>query len=324
MLKTASLGRYWQDGSDGSSFTRVRCISSGNQTTPRIYGSIKFKTSRANSVPDASTGCKKFLKFRKSSLMAFGSPVLVERRSKEVRELGRSYSSTSTSSTASIGTSSNHSLCEVEGGGGGGGGGRLLVCTLDTEQNERSLSSSSDDDRDSFGGRSHSRNGSVEMMTAKSIINTVTSSSSNSTTGNTTPATLSNTCCGCGNSLENSDMVVEFDEDMYHLKCFVCGQCKSQVNPSTNFLVLDDGSPLCADCSPICHACQEKVLCGHVNVLNKDFHEGCLKCSVCNKVSSCYTIPSCVSSVCVCECILQVLKCLQHSVTLQVVAILSF
>lgn len=140
MLKTASLGRYWQDGSVGSSFTRVRCISTGNQTTPRIYGSIKFKTSRANSVPDASTGCKKFLKFRKSSLMAFGSPVLVERRrSKDVvRELGRSYSSTSsTSSTASIGTSSNHSLCEVEGGGGSGG--RLLVCTLDTEQNEESL-----------------------------------------------------------------------------------------------------------------------------------------------------------------------------------------
>lgn len=262
MLKTTSLGRYWQDSSDKSSFTRVRCISTGGQATPRIYGSIKFNKGRAFSVPDTSCSSKKLLRLRKKNSVPFGSPVLIDRPPvADRRENGPPHESYSSNSSAS---NSDQNLSELEGT-------RLLVCTLDTEQNERNL----EEDGDSMGRRSHSRNSSVEMMTARSIVNP------SSPTSPTSPTTQS--CCACGNCLAYTDMVVMFDADTYHLSCFVCGQCKRQVDPALNFLVLEDGSPLCSECSPVCHACQERILSGHVNVLNKDFHESCLKCSICKK-----------------------------------------
>ena len=267
MLKTTSLGRYWQDSSNGSSFTRVRCISTGGRATPHVYGALRCNKSRAHSVPDTGTACKKLFRFKKSSL-PFGSPVLIERKSLQERrkvDLSQSdYSSTSSSSTSN--SDQNLSVLERDNGG------RLLVCTLDTEQNERNR----EGDHDSV-GRSHSRNGSVEMVTAKSIVNRTPSTTSS--TSSTTQV-----CCGCGHCLEYSDMVVVFDSDTYHISCFNCGQCKRQVDPAMNFLVLEDGSPLCEECSPVCHSCRERIISGHINVLNKDFHEGCLKCSVCSKV----------------------------------------
>lgn len=253
MLKSTSLGRYWQDNSERSSFTRVRCISTGGSATPHVYGSLKYNKARANSVPDTGTGRMKLLKFRKMSV-PFGSPVLIERQPLQERnkdELNQIYSNASSTSN------SDQSLSEV-----GDNGGRLLVCTLDTEQNERNL----EGDGDSV-GQSPSRNGSVEMVTSNSVV-----------------SCSSQLCCRCRHCLEYSDMVVVFDEDTYHLGCFRCGQCKEQVDPALNFLVLEDGSPLCAGCSPLCHGCRERIVSGHISVLNKDFHEGCLKCSVCKKV----------------------------------------
>lgn len=256
MLKTTSLGRYWQENAAGSSFTRVRCISTGAQATPRIYGSVKFHKTRAYSVPD--TSCKKLLKLRKTSapfIEPVGKPV-------DGDSVDQSYTNTN--------SSSDHSLNDLEMPGelgGGGNDGRLLICTLDTEQNERNLQ----DDRDSQ-ERTPSLAGSVETVT---------------TTQQLTSSVQS--CHSCGNCLEYSDMVVVFDTETYHMRCFNCGQCDQPVDPSVDFLVLDDGSPLCSKCSPVCHCCEDKIVSGHVNVLNKDFHEGCLKCSVCKKVSEEFT-----------------------------------
>lgn len=93
------------------------------------------------------------------------------------------------------------------------------------------------------------------------------------------------TCSACGKTFESTDVVVLFENDVFHVSCFRCGQCGVAVDTSQRFLVLGDGCPLCYDCSPVCHACEQKITSNHVGVLNKDFHEGCLKCFECDKVT---------------------------------------
>lgn len=91
-------------------------------------------------------------------------------------------------------------------------------------------------------------------------------------------------CSACKQQFDSPDLVVLFEEEAFHTECFCCGECGSVVDATQEFLVLEGGSPLCSSCSPSCHACGEKVLSRHVGVLNKDFHEACLKCSQCQKV----------------------------------------
>ena len=93
------------------------------------------------------------------------------------------------------------------------------------------------------------------------------------------------TCSACGRMFKATDMVVLFDSEVLHTSCFSCGRCGSRVDPIKRFLILDDGSPLCLNCSPVCHMCGEQITCNHVGVLNKDFHESCLKCCQCHRVS---------------------------------------
>ena len=94
------------------------------------------------------------------------------------------------------------------------------------------------------------------------------------------------TCSACGKVFEETDMVVLFDSDILHTSCFSCGRCGNRVDPTKQFLILDDGSPLCFSCSPACHMCGEQISSNHVWVVNKDFHESCLKCYQCRRVSN--------------------------------------
>lgn len=268
MLRNATLGRYWQDSSvDGirSSFTRVRSIGSAKQATPQVYG-CSYSKARAFSVPDTTTSSKKLTKLKKSSLELDHPPcMLIESRSKSLvgvdhkEKFDHCYSNTNSENNLSDMEFPLHDEALRTNDG------RLLVCTLDTEENERNI----EDDCTSL-ERNRSRNGSVEMVTARNVV---------STPGPT------QFCQSCGNGLEFTDMVVILDEDTYHIGCFLCGQCRQQVNPAENFLMLEDGSPLCEDCSPVCHSCGERIVSAHVNVLNKDFHEACLKCAICKKAS---------------------------------------
>ena len=117
--------------------------------------------------------------------------------------------------------------------------------------------------------RSHSRTGSIEMGPASSTLD---------------PSTMPLLCLACSQQFEPSDLVVLFEGNAYHNGCFACGVCGKTMDPTCQFLVQDDGSPLCYQCSPSCHVCKEKIIHSHVWVLNKDFHENCLKCHVCQKV----------------------------------------
>ncbi len=264
MLKSAPLGTYWQETPERSSFTRVRCISTGGHGATHLYGS--WKKTRAYSVPDASI--KKFLEKQRKSKTFDGAIVLKDNDGKAITELEEKDFNRENKLEHSY-ISSDSEEDEIKEAGKNKEA-RLLVCTLDTEQNEINS-----------GEKTHSRTGSVEVITAKSTVNHHLEND------------LSQSCQGCGNWLEHSDMVVIFDKDMYHMRCFSCSRCGDSVNPTENFLVLEDGSPLCEECSPICHSCGEKIVCGHINVLNKDFHEDCLKCFICKKVSSCIQMCGC-------------------------------
>lgn len=291
MLKTTSLGRYWQeDNCDRSSFTRVRCISTGSQAVAHVYGS--FLKARAFSVPEVeppNSSSKKqlLLRAKKKHSLPFGGVsggggggVTLDSNSllQQVREkVEHSYASSSNGNSKS---SSEHSL-EI-GGLAGRENSRLLVCTLDTELNKRNL----EEDGRRGRGRGRGREDSEDRSSSPSLSGSVE-------TVTTTQQQLTSSlkaCRSCGNALEYSDMVLVFDTDTYHAQCFNCGQCKCPVDPSQGFLVLEDGSPLCRDCSPTCHVCRQKIVSSHVNVLNKDFHEDCLRCSVCEKVRNVFIV----------------------------------
>ena len=273
MLKSTNLGDYWQDSSScGSSFTRIRCISNGSRTEPQIY-SVWSKIPRAFSVP--GTSCRRLTQFREKSCSVDGSMMFSSRTNTNCNADGRkkTFANESVSEERKeLRFSSSLDMeieivlptdKEVES--------RLLVCTLDTEQNGGSDSSEEELYKNERRSSNMIRQNSVDMTTARSTIHSFCSSQS---------------CHGCGLSFEASDKVVVFESDPYHTQCFACGECGEQVDPTLNFLVLDNGAPLCKACSPACYSCGEKIVYGHLNVLNKDFHEECLTCSKCSKVSN--------------------------------------
>lgn len=143
----------------------------------------------------------------------------------------------------------------------------LKATQVDTENKPEPLQDDINISRSN--SRSHSRTGSIEMGPASLKLD---------------PTTMPQLCLACSQRFESSDLVVLFEGNAYHNGCFACGVCGSTMDPTCQFLVQDDGSPLCHQCSPICHVCNERIIHSHVWVLNKDFHEGCLKCYMCKKV----------------------------------------
>ncbi len=92
-------------------------------------------------------------------------------------------------------------------------------------------------------------------------------------------------CSSCMLLFTSSHLVVSFEGALYHISCFVCAECGQVVDPTSQFLLLENGGPLCPLCSPSCQICRRTITSGHVGVLNKDFHEECLKCCHCQKVN---------------------------------------
>ena len=92
-------------------------------------------------------------------------------------------------------------------------------------------------------------------------------------------------CSSCNLSItHNDDMVVQLHEELYHVYCFQCIQCGNKINPKVDYILIEDGKPLCGSCIPECRACGETILSSHVHVIDKDFHEKCLLCTFCRKV----------------------------------------
>ena len=92
-------------------------------------------------------------------------------------------------------------------------------------------------------------------------------------------------CSLCKEPMAADSPMVIFGDAKLHLDCFKCGQCLKLMGSMKEFLVRVDGTPLCVECTPSCHVCHEKVFHNHVSVLKKNFHEDCLACSRCKRVS---------------------------------------
>lgn len=216
MQKAASLGKgafnkreYWHEEGMPSSFTRIRCMSTGGYVDPQPFSTLRKAAS--------STGT-------------------ITRLLEEVRNVrgGRSW---------------NYD--------------RRVCSGVEDEKRTEDLS----------GIEGSPSNGSAPL--------TAESEEVVSPEGYCVPQT----CSACGKVFEATDMVVLFDSEVLHTSCFSCGRCGAQVDPAKQFLILDDGLPLCFNCSPVCHVCGEQITSNHAGVLNKDFHESCLKCCQCHRVS---------------------------------------
>ena len=92
-------------------------------------------------------------------------------------------------------------------------------------------------------------------------------------------------CTSCKLSITHNDnLVIQLHEDLYHVYCFQCTQCGNKINPKVDYILIENGKPLCGSCIPECRACGETILSNHVHVIDKDFHEKCLLCTFCRKV----------------------------------------
>jgi len=63
------------------------------------------------------------------------------------------------------------------------------------------------------------------------------------------------TCAACNGAFDADHMVVNCEGILYHTTCFVCTECGCVVDPSSQFLMLNTGRPLCSQCSPTCQEC---------------------------------------------------------------------
>ncbi|KAI8883425.1 RhoGAP-domain-containing protein [Backusella circina FSU 941] len=91
-------------------------------------------------------------------------------------------------------------------------------------------------------------------------------------------------CQGCSKSIEEG-AVVAFGEALFHVNCFVCAKCKERVNNQTNLLLLDDGRPVCDNCSYSCVLCHQVIRDEAIMTGDKAYHTECFKCSSCkNKI----------------------------------------
>ncbi|PHZ17448.1 RhoGAP-domain-containing protein [Rhizopus microsporus ATCC 52813] len=91
-------------------------------------------------------------------------------------------------------------------------------------------------------------------------------------------------CQGCSKPIEEG-AVVAFGESLFHVKCFVCDKCKECVESKTNLLLLDNGKPVCDNCSYNCTACNGIIRDEAIMTGDKAYHSDCFKCVSCkNKI----------------------------------------
>ncbi|KAI9255487.1 hypothetical protein BY458DRAFT_520154 [Sporodiniella umbellata] len=87
-------------------------------------------------------------------------------------------------------------------------------------------------------------------------------------------------CQGCEYPIEEG-AVVAFGDALFHIKCFVCDKCKECVENKTNLLLLDNGKPVCDDCSYNCTACNGVIRNEAIMTGDRAYHSDCFKCISC-------------------------------------------
>ncbi|KAF1798645.1 hypothetical protein FB192DRAFT_1392542 [Mucor lusitanicus] len=98
----------------------------------------------------------------------------------------------------------------------------------------------------------------------------------------TTDEIIAPNCQGCSKLIEEG-AVVAFGDSLFHVKCFICAKCSECVDTKTNLLLLDDGRPVCDNCSYTCVACSQIIRDEAIMTGEKAYHSSCFKCISCDK-----------------------------------------
>ncbi|KAI8372709.1 uncharacterized protein BYT42DRAFT_42952 [Radiomyces spectabilis] len=92
-------------------------------------------------------------------------------------------------------------------------------------------------------------------------------------------------CIGCHLVIEEGS-VIAFGDALFHLECFTCAKCAREVDCSSNLLLLNDGRPLCEQCSYICAACKQPTQHEAIMIGDEVYHAECFRCVSCKQVMS--------------------------------------
>ncbi|OLL22476.1 putative Rho-type GTPase-activating protein 3 [Neolecta irregularis DAH-3] len=90
------------------------------------------------------------------------------------------------------------------------------------------------------------------------------------------------TCNGCGAIIEEGS-VVAFGDHIWHVECFRCAKCRTQVDHDSNLLLLSDGNPICENCSYNCRACNKKIDELAIMTGDESYHADCFRCRHCKR-----------------------------------------
>lgn len=87
-------------------------------------------------------------------------------------------------------------------------------------------------------------------------------------------------CVKCSDQI-SSGQAFELGKDRtWHIDCFACYRCSTQLSVDSNFLILDSGALLCYECSDKCKKCGKKIN-GTAIILSKSNDTYCHDCFIC-------------------------------------------
>ncbi|KAL1923054.1 uncharacterized protein VTP21DRAFT_9430 [Calcarisporiella thermophila] len=89
-------------------------------------------------------------------------------------------------------------------------------------------------------------------------------------------------CLGCHQTIEEGS-VVAFGDGIWHIECFRCAKCNSQIDCDGNLMLLSDGQPICEKCSYSCRSCGQAIEDEAIMTGDDAYHAECFCCISCNR-----------------------------------------
>ncbi|KAF1364296.1 hypothetical protein EJ07DRAFT_26474, partial [Lizonia empirigonia] len=88
-------------------------------------------------------------------------------------------------------------------------------------------------------------------------------------------------CRGCGDILL-AGKAFELTDDRWHIDCFRCNTCDTRLDSDSEFLLLKNGSLICANCGK-CNHCGEDIEDRGVVAGEQVFCANCFRCRNCKR-----------------------------------------
>ncbi|KAI9024286.1 hypothetical protein CLU79DRAFT_99811 [Phycomyces nitens] len=89
-------------------------------------------------------------------------------------------------------------------------------------------------------------------------------------------------CVGCRKAIDEGS-IIAVGESLFHLECFICKKCGVSIDCNGKLLLLDDGNPVCEDCSYVCAVCKKSISDEAIMTGQTAYHTQCFQCISCKK-----------------------------------------